>query len=160
MTNDQNNLAVQIHCRDDELDVDFDKFRELTYQICTQFTIGRATISIAIVDDDAISKVNSEFLNRDTRTDVISFDLSDEGSEHRVFELVVNADKAARESAKRKHSIEAELALYITHGMLHNLGLGDEDSARADEMHTAEDKILQQAGFGTVYNSLGVKSDD
>ena len=160
MTNDRNNLAVQIHCRDDAFAVDFDKFRELIYQICTQFAVSRATISIAIVDDDAISKVNSEFLNRDTRTDVISFDLSDEGSEHRVFELVVNADKAARESAKRKHSIEAELALYITHGMLHNLGFDDEDSARSDEMHTTEDKILQQAGFGTVYNSSGVKSDD
>jgi len=160
MTNDQKNLAVQIHCQDDELAVDFDKFRELTCQICAQFAVSRATISIAIVDDDAIRKVNSEFLNRDTRTDVISFDLSDEGSEHRVFELVINADKAARESAKRKHSIEAELALYITHGMLHNLGLGDEDSARADEMHAAEDKILQKAGFGIVYNSLGVKSDD
>ena len=160
MTNDQNNLAVQIHCQDDELAVDFDKFRELTCQICAQFTVSRATISIAIVDDDAIRKVNSEFLDRDTRTDVISFDLSDEGSQHRVFELVINADKAARESAKRKHSIEAELALYITHGMLHNLGLGDDDSARADEMHAAEDKILQKAGFGIVYNSLGVKSDD
>ena len=160
MTNDQNNLAVQIHCQDDELAVDFDKFRELTCQICAQFAVGRATISIAIVDDDAIRKVNSEFLNKDTRTDVISFDLSDEGSEHRVFELVINADKAARESAKRKHSIEAELALYITHGMLHNLGFGDEDSVRADEMHTTEDKILQQAGFGIVYNSSGAKSDD
>jgi len=153
MTEYQNNLAVQIHCQDDTLAVDFDKFRALARRICRQFDVSEATISIAIVDDDAIRKVNSEFLNKTTRTDVISFDLSDEGGERRIFELVINADEASRESKKRKHSIEAELALYITHGMLHNLGFGDEDTGRADEMHAAEDKILQQAGFGIVYNS-------
>jgi len=153
MTEHQNNLAVQIHCQDDGLAVDFDKFRALIRQICQQFDVSQATISIAIVDDEAIRKVNSEFLNKTTRTDVISFDLSDEDSEMRVFELVVNADKAARESKKRKHSIEAELALYITHGMLHNLGFDDGDTARADEMHAAEDKILQQAGFGIIYKT-------
>ena len=57
-----------------------------------------------------------------------------------------------RESKKRKHSIEAELALYITHGLLHNLGFSDEDTAGAGEMHAVEDKILQQAGFGIVYS--------
>jgi len=153
MTEHRNNLSVQIHCQDDGLAVDFDKFRALVRQICQQFAVSQATISIAIVDDDAIKKVNSEFLNKTTRTDVISFDLSDDGEDTRVFELVINADKAGRESAKRKHSIEAELALYITHGMLHNLGFGDEDVACADEMHAVEDKILQQAGFGIIYNT-------
>ena len=153
MTEHGNNLTIQIHCQNDGLAVDFDKFRALVRQICHQFAVSQATVSIAIVDDDAMRKVNSEFLNKTTRTDVISFDLSDEGGDSRVFELVINADKASRESAKRKHSIEAELALYITHGMLHNLGFGDEDTARADEMHAAEDKILQQAGFGTIYTN-------
>ena len=152
MTNHQNNLAIQIHCQDETIAVDFDKFRSLTRQICRQFAIQYATISIAIVDDEAIRKVNSEFLNRTARTDVISFDLSDEGSGPRTFELVINADKASRESKKRKHSIEAELALYITHGLLHNLGFSDEDTAGAGEMHAVEDKILQQAGFGIVYS--------
>ena len=153
MTKQQNNIIVQIHCQDDGLSGSFDKFRELIHQICSQFTVDEATVSIAIVDDEAIRKVNREFLKKTTRTDVISFDLSDEGQRRCVFELVVNADKASRESAKRKHSIEAELALYITHGMLHNLGFGDEDADRSDEMHEAEDKILQQAGFGTIYNT-------
>ena len=57
---------------------------------------------------------------------------------------------------KRKvgHSAEAEIALYITHGLLHNLGFDDASEQQAEEMHRMEDEILQQAGFGTVFGRV------
>ena len=45
--------------------------------------------------------------------------------EARIFDLIVNGELAAREAARRGHGAEAELALYITHGLLHNLGFND-----------------------------------
>ena len=68
------------------------------------------------------------------------------------FELVVNAEKAARQANSRGHSSEAELALYITHGLLHQLGFDDSTNSRAKKMHDTEDEILQQQGFGLIYN--------
>ena len=47
---------------------------------------------------------------------------------------------------------EAELALYITHGLLHNLGFDDSTEMQAKKMHDTEDEILRQSGFGLVYN--------
>jgi probable rRNA maturation factor len=69
-----------------------------------------------------------------------------------TFQLIVNADMAARQAAKRAHSTEAELALYITHGMLHNAGFDDIDEEQARKMHDTEDMLLQRYGFGVIYS--------
>jgi probable rRNA maturation factor len=57
---------------------------------------------------------------------------------------------AAREANVRGHSGEAELALYITHGLLHNLGFDDSTKRQAAKMHRTEDEILQQFGYGHI----------
>ena len=69
-----------------------------------------------------------------------------------LFELVVNGEMAVRQAKQRGHSGEAELALYVTHGLLHNLGFDDSTKKKAQKMHRAEDEILQQFGYGLVYN--------
>jgi len=66
---------------------------------------------------------------------------------------VVNAEKAVKEAKLRGHSAQAELALYITHALLHNLGFDDSTQVKAKKMHDTEDEILQQFGFGLIYNS-------
>jgi len=84
----------------------------------------------------------------------LSFDLS-EGDGHqskRSFELVINGELAIEEAELRGHSAEAELALYLTHSMLHNLGFDDSTQEQARKMHDAEDEILRQLGYGVVYN--------
>ena len=152
MPAERTDIVVEITCDCQNLEVDFDRLNRLAEKICQRFFVSQATVSIAIVDDDLIRKVNKKFLNRPDRTDVISFDLSDDKDIAKSFELLINADEAARQASKRGHSIEAELALYITHGLLHNLGFDDTEDIQARKMHKMEDKILQQAGFGIVYD--------
>lgn len=104
--------------------------------------------------------MNSRFLNRKGITDCLSFDLSDGDEEEpqadnqmsRMLELIVNGQMAARQAQRRGHSSEAELALYITHGLLHNFGFDDATPSQARTMHEAEDEILHQLGYGSVYN--------
>ena len=144
-------VNVEITCDIGVLDIDTGKLEELAGQICRRFDVCPATVSIAIVDDEEMLRVNKEFLNSDEQTDVISFDLSDENETLKVFELVVNADQAIRQAKSRGHLPEAELALYVTHGLLHNFGFDDIDEEDAKKMHTMEDKILQEAGYGIVY---------
>ena len=134
------------------LDVDISKFETLIQGICDTFEIGNVSIDISIVGDADIIEVHRKFLQNDETTDVISFDLSDEMEPGRTFQLIVNADMAARQAAKRGHSTEAELALYLTHGMLHNAGFDDIDEEQAQKMHDTEDRLLQQYGFGVIYS--------
>jgi probable rRNA maturation factor len=66
---------------------------------------------------------------------------------------------AARQARQRGHSTEAELALYVTHGLLHNLGYDDGNDEQARQMHLKEDEILQRHGFGQVYDTKKSRFD-
>ncbi len=131
------------------------KLRKLVREICRRFEVRQAVVSIGIVGDAEISQLNMQFLGHEGTTDSLSFDLSDNADlqEARVFDLIVNGELAAREAVRRGHAAEAELALYVTHGLLHNLGFDDATPAQARKMHRTEDEILQHVGYGLVYNS-------
>jgi probable rRNA maturation factor len=153
MATDKDQIVVDVKCCFGGVDTDINKLKKLVVQVCRRFSVDRATVSIAIVGDENIKKINSDYLKRQTNTDVISFDLSDEDENGKSFEIIINAELAMRQAEQRGHSSEAELALYLTHGLLHNLRFDDVDAEQAGRMHNMEDEILQQAGFGVVYKS-------
>ncbi|MHC4158157.1 MAG: rRNA maturation RNase YbeY [Planctomycetota bacterium] len=149
----RNDITVQITNSFDTQDVSLFRLKKLVKTICARFKLPAATISVAIVDNAQIRKVNKQFLNRNRSTDCLSFDLSDDGpNPAKSFEIVVNAEMAVKQAKLRKHSTEAELALYIIHAMLHNLGFDDATPQQAKKMHDTEDEVLRQQGFGLVYN--------
>lgn len=130
-----------------------------------------ARISVGLVDDAHMARLNKLHLNGEGTTDVLSFDLRDDppaplvsnGGPKRVApgaadgpvegEIVVSVDTAAREARKRGHTLEAELALYAVHGTLHLLGYDDRHEPDAARMHDLEDDILSGIGLGRVYQA-------
>lgn len=119
--------------------------------VCKRFGVEEASVSVAIVGDETISHVHSEFMNDPATTDVISFNLSDEDDQCPTFEMVVNYEMAKRISADKPHSDKDELYLYILHGLLHNLGFDDLCQEDFNEMHKEEDDILEELGVGRIF---------
>jgi probable rRNA maturation factor len=146
-------ITVQI-AKNFDIKVDLPKLKKLVKAVCSRFKLKDVTVSIAIVGDEEITRLNKQFLGRDHTTDCLSFDLPDHNtSSQKLFELVVNAQMALKQTESRNHTPQAELALYISHCLLHNLGFDDSTPKKAKKMHDTEDEILQQTGFGTVYNT-------
>ncbi len=147
-------IVIQIANNFAGIDAPPSKGRKLVRAVFNRFGLSKATVSIAIIDDAEIRKLNNRFLNRKSTTDCLSFDLSDtqRPQSPKLFELIVNGEMAVRQANLRGHSSQAELALYITHGLLHNLGFDDATDSKARKMHDMEDNILQQLGYGFVYN--------
>ena len=164
-------ITVKITKNFKDIDVNLPELKKLTKAICKRFKLAKAAISIGIVDDTEIQKLNEKFLNCNCATDCLSFDLSNHTAEaetsdsqttdknlkleirnRKSFDLIVNGERAVKEARLRGHSPHAELALYITHSLLHNIGLDDSTQSQAKKMHDIEDEILQQHGFGIVYN--------
>jgi probable rRNA maturation factor len=157
---------IKIHFTRDFRDISFsaEKFKKLIKTICTESgndkiystaaAAARYEISVAIIDDRSFRKINQRFLKRKTISDCLSFDLSDYSAPGslKIFELVINGQTALRQARLLGHSAEAELALYVTHGLLHQLGYDDTKPAEAKSMHQKEDEILNKSGFGMVYN--------
>ncbi len=148
-------ITVRIRKQFRGVPADTAQLKRLVRTVCTRFGVQAVAVSIGIVDDVEMARFNQRFLGHEGTTDCLSFDLSDHAcpEEPRVFDLIVNGELAVREAVARGHAAEAELALYITHGMLHHLGFDDATAREARRMHRMEDEILQDLGYGSVYNS-------
>lgn len=83
-------------------------------------------LSLVLVDDAQIHRVNARFLDHDEPTDVISFsyDPMPGDDSGRTAEVIVNLERA-REAGPRHFGIGRELALYIAHGCNHLTGADD-----------------------------------
>ena len=117
--------------------------------------VGRAEISIAIVDDPTIRQLNQQYLQHDYETDVISFVLDwNETARALLGQLIVSTDTAATLAQDVGSTMQEELLLYVIHGMLHLVGYDDKQPAAAIEMRAAEKEYLsrfniQHRGFDT-----------
>ena len=144
-------IRIAIHHACDTVDVSVPRIKALIRAVCRRYGLDSVQVSVAIVDDTETRRINRTYLDRTGSTDCFSFDLSDGGQT--VFEVVVNGDRAVQEAQRRGHGVEAELALYVTHGLLHLLGFDDLTEDQAVRMHAEEDAVLQALGYGTVYQS-------
>jgi probable rRNA maturation factor len=153
-------VTIQIQDDAQAVRVEAPKLRTLVRAICGRFGVPQAVVSIGVVGDERMRELNEKHLHHKGSTDCLSFDLSGgvEPGQPRVFDLVVNGELAAREAAQRGHSGQAELALYVAHGLLHQLGFDDAAPEQARRMHRMEDEILQDLGYGIVYNSAGIRA--
>ena len=111
------------------------KVRRLAAQI-----LGKRNLSVAFVTNAAIRKINRRFLNHDFATDVISFPLDSD----LVGELVISAEYAVWEAAKRKIPVEEELLRYVAHGVLHLLGYDDHRPADRKRMWARQERELRR----------------
>ncbi|MGQ9589893.1 MAG: rRNA maturation RNase YbeY [Planctomycetota bacterium] len=121
---------------------------------------ARGTLSVAVVGDPEIALLHERFLGVRGPTDVLAFPLgegSGASSSEGVFgEVVVSAETAAREAARRGLRPERELALYAIHGALHLVGYDDRTEATRRRMRGAERKYLETwAGFSGERRGLG-----
>jgi probable rRNA maturation factor len=102
-----------------------------------------AEISLAFVDNPTINRLNLRYLQHDEPTDVLSFPLSDPSAKRLSGELVIGVEVAKAQAAERGHDVQAELALYIIHGLLHLCGYSDKTQTQEREMRQRERHYLR-----------------
>ena len=145
-------IDVEIHQSFEGIDLDQGAIETLIETVCHAYQVTDALVSIAVIDDVETCRLNVQYLNHEGSTDCFSFDLTDETDKRHHFEVIVNGEMAIEQARLRGHSDQAELALYMTHGMLHNLGHDDLAEDEAKKMHAEEDRILAGLGYGTIYH--------
>ena len=79
-------------------------------------------LNYLFVSDREIRRYNKKFLNHDYVTDVIAFEMQEEG---KLGDIVVSTDTAKRQAGEEGHSFEKELLILCLHGLLHILGYRD-----------------------------------
>jgi probable rRNA maturation factor len=102
-----------------------------------------ASISIALVDNDTIHRLNAKHLGHDWPTDVITFPLSVASDLTLSGELVVSAQMALTSAREIGSDARRELALYLVHGLLHLCGYDDSNEAAAAAMNRRQFELLE-----------------
>lgn len=115
-------------------------------------------VRVRLENDAGMSAVHRRFSGVDGTTDVLTFDLRDAGEAadnpaRMDVDIHVCVDEARRQAARRGHTLEQELALYIVHGVMHCLGEDDHDDGAYARMHAREDELLAAIGAGRVFDA-------
>ena len=149
-------IEIEITNQQKTLIPDRRKIRNTIRYVLRQFGVEEAWVSVAVVDHKRISELKERYFGQEVSTDVISFDLQESGDTRGKKgrldgEIVVNGRRAAEWAEANETDAQAELHLYIVHGLLHQLGYDDQTAAQAGKMHEKEDQLLEELGFGKVY---------
>ncbi len=102
------------------------------------FTIGE--INFIFCDDAYLHKLNVDFLQHDTLTDVISFD-------NTIGKLIsgdiyISIERVADNAKDYNVSFDKELHRVMIHGVLHYIGFKDKTVSEKKQMTAAEDEAL------------------
>lgn len=98
-------------------------------------------INYVFCNDEYLYKMNLDYLNHDTYTDIITFDNSEELGriEGDVF---ISVDRVEENAKTNNTDFKDELKRVIAHGLLHLLGYNDKTDNERKEMREKEEACL------------------
>lgn len=112
-------------------------------------------VSLVLVNEESIAHYNERFMGREGPTDVLAFPLEDfqpghvpTRSPHEpplvLGDVFICPTVVRRQAAELEVDITEELALIVTHGVLHLLGYDHTSEAEAEQMGAREQQLLAE----------------
>ena len=110
-------------------------------------------VSIAFIDDEAISELNLNYRGKAGPTDVLSFAL-EEGDEFvtppdaplMLGDIIISAERAKAQADEYGHTLEREIVFLLVHGLLHLAGF-DHDDDNEGSMGALNEEIVRELGY-------------
>ena len=98
----------------------------------------RVELSLALVDNQEIKKLNARYRKKDQPTDVLSFPSGEQlpTGIQILGDVVISVEQAEEQAGERRKTLEQEIESLLIHGILHLLGYDHERSRK-------EAKIMQ-----------------
>jgi rRNA maturation RNase YbeY len=117
------------------------KIRSLLSTTAKKHSKTIQTLQYVFVSDDDLHQINLDFLNHDTLTDIITFDL---GTTSTVVdgEIYISLDRVRENSSTLNTPYFEELIRVVSHGLLHLVGFKDKTSKDAAIMRSKEEECL------------------
>ena len=104
-------------------------------------------ISLTFVDVTEMEELHIKWMDESGPTDVLSFpmDLPDQkGEAVTLGDIVIAPAVAAKQAADAGHSVEHEIYILATHGLLHILGYDHADPDEEKVMFALQEKIVKE----------------
>ncbi|MFM2196133.1 MAG: hypothetical protein RL092_1733 [Bacteroidota bacterium] len=91
--------------------------------------------------DNELLKINQEFLQHDTLTDIITFDYSNQ--DLLEGEIFISHERVAENANQFQEEINHEFLRVLAHGLLHLIGFQDKTTKLLEEMRKKENEAIQ-----------------
>jgi len=116
-------------------------------------------LSVLFAGRRAMRRLNREYRGVDRTTDVLAFPLGDRRGRGRALgvigDVAISVDRA-RQCARRLHTtVNAELLLYLTHGILHLCGFDDQKESDRIKMMRRQEELVNLALERRTWNVIG-----
>jgi probable rRNA maturation factor len=93
-------------------------------EILSSKVAGGREFTCLLTDDDALLRLNKQFLGKNYPTDVLSFPSGEKSGS--LGELAISCDRAAEQASRFGHTVVEEIQILMLHGILHLLGFDHE----------------------------------
>jgi len=103
-------------------------------------------INVSFVDDDYMTELHIKWMDEPGTTDVLSFPMDmpeTPGEAVTLGDIVISPVVAAEQAKAQGHSIEHEIFILATHGLLHIIGYDHADKAEEKIMFDLQEKIVR-----------------
>ncbi len=108
-------------------------------------------VSVALVGNEDIQRINRDYRDKDQPTDVISFAYHETedymiGPYDTLGDIVISLERVEEQAKDFNHSFRREFYYVLTHGLLHLLGYDHIEEEDKKEMRAREEEILGKFG--------------
>ena len=139
-------MPVEILRKDGGRAVSSRKLRKIALKVLELVEQDQAELSIALVGNVQIQKLNAKFRKKDYPTDVLSFPAGDElpTGVQLLGDVVISVERAKEQAKERRRTLNEEMVTLLIHGIVHLLGYDHERSPKdARIMDRLEKKIYR-----------------
>jgi probable rRNA maturation factor len=103
-------------------------------------------INVSFVDDEYMTELHVKWMDEPGTTDVLSFPMDMPeiaGEAVTLGDIVISPVVAADQALQQGHSIEHEIFILATHGLLHIIGYDHADQVEEKIMFDLQEKIVR-----------------
>jgi len=116
---------------------------------------SRSSLSLSLVGDRRIKRLNRLYRGKDSPTDVLSFPLIEPnvhaGGERLLGDVVISLETARRQAEAYDATLEQELQRLLIHGLLHVMGYDHEKKRERARMQAEERRLATALGMRWPY---------
>lgn len=136
------------------------KLKRVLRALLGELGVGAKDVTVVLVDDAEIHRLNRAHRGVDAPTDVLSYALFEPGDEGmpdvpHLGDVIISVDTAARQAEAHGHDTDTEILLLAAHGLTHLLGhdhpeplddaSDDEDREGWRPFHENQQRVLELA---------------
>lgn len=134
---------IEFFVEDIQLEIPKDRYTQWLTTILTKvYHYMSYEINYIYCSDEYLHRINVDYLNHDTYTDIITFPL--EVTEHHISaDIFISIPRIRENATKYNQTEEKELLRVMAHGLLHLFGMNDKTDEEKTEMRLKETEFVE-----------------